>query len=574
MNTLRPTLRAIRCPSKLRLSTSSSYCMSGQAGRVSPAARRQSSSRAASNGRSHRGRLLQLSGAAAASLAIAYHLTLPLLLEEALDAPSPSPDQAVGRALIPYSEVNKHDKPEDCWVVIDGKVYDLTEFASSHPGGSAPIHRVAGRDATQIFMPIHPPGTIENGLDPDALRGLVDPATLPQVVSKATSGEKEERKIELGEIIGLPDFDAAAKINLTSKAWAYMSSGATDQYTLDLNRSAFNSILFRPRILVDVDEVDTRTTMLGQENSLPIFISPAGMAKLAHPEGECLLAKGAGQCGIIQMISTNASAPLPDIINSRTSPSQPFFMQLYVDRNRPKSEALISKINSLGLKAIFVTVDAAAPGKREADERSRAEVEVASGISGGKISSDTKGGGIGRSVGGFIDPKLSWGDVEWLRRHTDLPIGLKGVQTVEDALKAVEMGVDAIYLSNHGGRALDGSPPAIYTLLEINKMCPEILTKCEVYIDGGCRRGTDVIKALCLGAKGVGMGRPFLYSLTYGEEGVVHAIEIMRDEIQTTLRLLGVTKLDQLGPHLLNTRALNRLVFDEPVWGPSERPLR
>lgn len=125
-------------------------------------------------------------------------------------------------------------------------------------------------------------------------------------------------------------------------------------------------------------------------------------------------------------------------------------MQLYVDRNRSKSESLIAKINSLGLSAIFVTVDAAAPGKREADERSRAEVEVASGISGGKISSDLKGGGIGRSVGGFIDPKLSWKDLEWLRKHTELPIGLKGIQTVEDAMKAVEMGVDAIYLSNHG----------------------------------------------------------------------------------------------------------------------------
>ncbi|WWD08682.1 hypothetical protein V865_006795 [Kwoniella europaea PYCC6329] len=520
-----------------------------------------------------RARFLQIGSAAAASLAIGYALTSPIRLEEAADDPAPTKDTAVGRALIPFSEVNKHNTPEDCWVVIDGKVYDLTEFAQIHPGGAGHIHRVAGRDASAIFNPIHPPGTIENGLDEEDFMGLVDPMTLPQTVNKVASGEKEERKVELAEIIGLPDFDEAARRILTGKAWAYMSSGATDQYTLDLNRRAFNSILFRPRIMIDVDIADTRTTMLGQETSLPIFISPAGMAKLAHPEGECLLAKGAGQCDIIQMISTNASAPLPDIINSRTSPTQPFFMQLYVDRNRDKSEALIRKINDLGLKAIFVTVDAAAPGKREADERSRAEVEVASGISGGKISSDNKGGGIGRSVGGFIDPKLNWNDVAWLRKHTKLPIGLKGVQTVEDAMKAAELGVDAIYLSNHGGRALDGSPPAMYTLLEINKICPELLKKCEVYLDGGCRRGTDVVKALCLGAKGVGMGRPFLYSLTYGEEGVVHAIEIMRDEIQTTLRLLGVNRLDQLGPHLLNTRALDNLVFDRPVFGPGEKPL-
>ncbi|KAL7419932.1 hypothetical protein Q5752_005851 [Cryptotrichosporon argae] len=494
------------------------------------------------------------------SLGAAYALTPRVHLDEALADPAPAPEQAVGRALIPFAEVQKHSSPDDLWVVIAGKVYDLTEFASAHPGGAAPIHRAAGKDATAIFTPIHPPGTLEDGLDPSTCVGLVDPATLPDVAAVNTTERAREREIELGEIIGLPDLDEAARRSLTPKAWAYMSSGATDQYTLDLNRKSFNHILFRPRILVDVGTVDTSTQMLGHDTSLPIFICPAGMAKLAHPEGEALLAKGAGQCNIIQMISTNASAPLTTILGSATSSTQPFFMQLYVDRNRAKSEALLDRINSLGLKAVFVTVDAAAPGKREADERSRAEVEVASGISGGKIASDAKGGGIGRSVGGFIDPALSWDDVAWLRKHTALPIGLKGVQSVEDAVRAAEMGVDAVYLSNHGGRALDTAPPALYTLLELRKTHPEVFDKVEVYLDGGVRRGTDVVKALCLGAKGVGMGRPFMYALTYGEQGVVHAIEIMRDEIETTMRLLGVTKLSQLGPHLLNTKALDSLI--------------
>jgi len=202
----------------------------------------------------------------------------------------------------------------------------------------------------------------------------------------------------------------------------------------------------------------------------------------------------------------------------------------------------------------------------------RSTVAVASGISGGKIATDNKGGGIGRSVGGFIDPKLSWDDIRWLRKHTDLPIGLKGVQTVEDVKKAYDLGINAVYLSNHGGRALDGSPPALYTLLELNKFYPNIVKdkRCEIYVDGGIRRGTDVVKALCLGANGVGMGRPFLYALTYGTEGVVHAIEIMRDEIETTMRLLGVTKLSQLGPHLLNTKALDPLLADSPMYGPAE----
>ena len=146
-------------------------------------------------------------------------------------------------------------------------------------------------------------------------------------------------------------------------------------------------------------------------------------------------------------------------------------------------------------------------------------------------------------MGGFIDPKLSWDDLKWLRKHTDLPIGLKGVQSVEDCIKASELGVNAIYLSNHGyvplnplndlpftdqdyrGRALDTAPPSLYTLLELRNLAPQVFDKCEIYLDGGVRRGTDVIKALCLGAKGVGMGRPFLYGLTYGQEGVTHAIE-------------------------------------------------
>jgi L-lactate dehydrogenase (cytochrome) len=216
--------------------------------------------------------------------------------------------------------------------------------------------------------------------------------------------------------------------------------------------------------------------MMGQIADLPFFICPTGMAGLAHPLGERAVARAAGNANVIYMVcpllsscadnkvSTNASTPLAEIVSNATRPDQKFFMQLYVDRNRPKTEKLLEQINGLGMKAIFVTVDAAAPGKREADERSRAEIEVvsitipvrpelrlqASGVSGGKIAQDSKGGGIGRSVGGFIDPKLNWEDLKWLRRHTDLPIGLKGVQSVEDCIKAAELGVDAIYLSNHG----------------------------------------------------------------------------------------------------------------------------
>lgn len=265
--------------------------------------------------------------------------------------------------------------------------------------------------------------------------------------------------------------------------------------------------------------------MMGQETSLPLFICPTGMSKLAGDEGEPGIASAAGECNIIQMVSTNASAPLDSIVAGRSKDDQVQFMQLYVDKNRANSEKLLDRVNKLGFKAVFVTADCPAPGKREADERNRAQVEVQSGISGGVVQRDSKGGGVGRTTGAFIDPKLSWDDIAWLRKQTPLPIGVKGIQCVEDAVRCAEMGVDAIYLSNHGGRALDTSPPALYTLLELRRTRPDVFNKCEVYIDGGVRRGSDVVKALCLGARGVGMGRPVLYGLTYGKDGVMHALD-------------------------------------------------
>lgn len=175
---------------------------------------------------------------------------------------------------------------------------------------------------------------------------------------------------------------------------------------------------------------------------------------------------------------------------------------------------------------MFVTVDQPTPGKREADERVKADGAVlAPTPNGATASNDSKGGGLGRTMGGFIDSTLNWQDIKWLRRATRLPIVLKGVQTAADAIKAVEHGVDGLLIGNHGGRSLDTSSPAIMILLELQLTCPNIFKHIEVYVDGGIRRGTDMFKALCLGAKAVGMGRPFLYATNYGPEGVAHLIE-------------------------------------------------
>lgn len=207
------------------------------------------------------------------------------------------------------------------------------------------------------------------------------------------------------------------------------------------------------------------------------------------------------------------------------APGHPFFFQLYVNKDRSKSEDAIRNATRLGLKAIFVTVDAAGRGKRESDERLKVDEVVINPVTGQRAETDKKGGGLTRMMGSYIDQGLKWEDIPWIRSLTHLPIILKGIGTAEDAKMAMRYEVDGIVLSNHGGRNLDYSPPSILLLLEMHKQCPEVFDCMEVYVDGGIRRGGDILKALCLGAKAVGIGRTFLYSLTYGTEGAEHLVE-------------------------------------------------
>ena len=278
-------------------------------------------------------------------------------------------------------------------------------------------------------------------------------------------------------------------------------------------------------------DVDTSSSMLGNKINLPIFCGPAAMARMIHPEGEKAIAHGCKNVGIAHCVSINASFPIQEIMEAmdqgdgKGGEGMPFFFQLYVDKQREKSEKLLKHVENLGVKAIFVTVDAPVPGKREADERVKADETASAPMSGAKAKNDKKGGGIGRIMGGYIDPSLSWDDLPWLRRCTTLPIVLKGVQTAMDARRAMENGIEAIVLSNHGGRSLDTAPAPVLVLLELQKCCPEVFDRMEVFVDGGIMRGTDIFKALCLGAKAVGIGRGFLFAVNYGREGVEQYVE-------------------------------------------------
>ena len=221
-------------------------------------------------------------------------------------------------------------------------------------------------------------------------------------------------------------------------------------------------------------------------------------------------------------VSNYSSYPIDSI--QAAAPSANFFFQLYVNRDRAKSAEQLHKLSTMpNIKAIFVTVDTASSGKREDDERTKVDENLpAAGES--PAPSDERGAGFGRLLGAGIDPGLTWEDIAWVRKQTHLPVCLKGIGSADDAILAMKAGLDGILLSNHGGRNLDTSPPSIITLLELQKRCPEVFDRMEVYVDGGIRRGTDILKAVSLGATAVGMGRSMLFANNYGQEGVEHLI--------------------------------------------------
>jgi L-lactate dehydrogenase (cytochrome) len=400
------------------------------------------------------------------------------------------------------------------------------------------ILKYAGQDATSAYSEIHSPSIIKSGLPPSKTIGVLDKSSINAEwikMPQASPPTAKQVKPELSSLINTHDFEEIASRTLTPKTWAFYSSAATDLHSKRRNASTYAEIGLRPRVLVNVKNLDMKTTMLGQKMSAPIYCSPAAMAKMVHPDGEIAIARGCKSAGIPQCISTNASYSAEEIVAASAEgryglpengdKQLPVFFQLYVDKQREKSEALLRRVEALGIKGIFVTVDAPVTGKREADERIKADESLMTPMSGAAAKNDAKGGSLGRLMGGYIDSSLSWKDIPWLRRSTTVPIVLKGVQTAMDAKRAADEGIDAIVLSNHGGRSLDTAPAPILLLLELQKCCPEVFDKMEVYVDGGITRGTDIFKALCLGARAVGLGRGFLYAVNYGQEGVEKYIE-------------------------------------------------
>ncbi|KAI1504349.1 FMN-dependent dehydrogenase-domain-containing protein [Biscogniauxia marginata] len=488
--------------------------------------------------------------------------------------------------IFSAEEVAKHTTSESCWVVLYGNVYDVTKFLPEHPGGSKIIMKLAGRDATEEYDPIHPPGTLEENLKPEAKLGRIDPQTLTQTDDAAAKDQKKEAEgpPPMESLLNINEIEEVATKQISHKAWAYYYSSSDDTLSKSFNNAVYRDILLRPRVFVDCTRCDSSTTLLGHKVGLPVYVAPAAMARLAHPDGEQGIARACSRFGALQVISNNASMT-PEQIVADAAPGQMFGWQLYVQNDRAKSEAMLARINKMAdrFRFICLTLDAPVPGKRELDEkqsfaRTGTETEtVASGVKTAGEPARPGGGGVGQQLFFGTAADLTWRTtLPWLARHTDLPIVLKGLQTHEDAYLAAKFApqVKAIILSNHGGRALDTAPPAVHTLLEIRKYCPEVFDRVEVWADGGIKRGTDVVKALCLGAKAVGIGRPALFGLgAGGQQGVERVLEILKAETETCMRLLGVEKVSELGPRHINSRRVERDIFDGGAGLDSDRLL-
>ena len=311
-------------------------------------------------------------------------------------------------------------------------------------------------------------------------------------------------------------------------AWEYFRGGAGDETTLRENRAAFDRLKLQPRVLVDVTNVDTSTTVLGTPVAAPVLIAPVALQKLAHPDGEAATARAAAAAGTIMILSTSATMRPAPVAAAAAEASRWF--QIYVFRDRGVTQALIDEACANGYSALMLTVDVPILGRREGALRSGFhipdELEVA-----GDIFDD-------------IDPSVSWRDVEWIAGH-GLPVVLKGILTPEDALTAVEHGAAGVVVSNHGGRQLDGVPASIEAL---PRVADALDGRCEVLLDSGVRRGVDVLRAIALGARAVLVGRAVVYALAAGgEEGVATMLRLLREEVELGLRLLGCTSVEQVG---------------------------
>ncbi|CAN5509189.1 alpha-hydroxy acid oxidase [soil metagenome] len=347
---------------------------------------------------------------------------------------------------------------------------------------------------------------------------------------------------ELEDVVNLADFEALARARMAPDAFDYVAGGSWDEVTMADNLAAFRRRLLRPRVLVDVSAIDTSTTILDRGVSLPVGIAPTAFQLLCHEHGEQAGSRAASAAEVVFCLSTLSSYSLEDVASAAVDAgSGPRWFQLYVHKDRAVSRDLVERAAAAGYSALVVTVDLPVGGYRERDLRHRLPYPQRFG---NFVAPGTEGRRLLAAIGDFNDQAFTWRDLDWVRGLSDLPLVVKGILTREDAALAVEHGAAGIVVSNHGGRQLDRVPASIDVLEE----CVDAVAgAAEVYLDGGVRRGTDVLTAQALGARAVFMGRPYLYALAAGgESGVAWALALLGEELRTAMALLGVRSVSEI----------------------------
>ncbi|NDC59797.1 MAG: alpha-hydroxy-acid oxidizing protein [Alphaproteobacteria bacterium] len=352
--------------------------------------------------------------------------------------------------------------------------------------------------------------------------------------------------------VNLVEFEQAARARLAREAYEYYAGGANDEITLRRNREAYEEIALHYPVLRDVSSRDTSTSVLGEKISFPVMVAPTAFHRMACPDGECAAARAAGRAGTVMVVSTLSNTAIEDVAAAAAGP---LWFQLYIYKDRGATADLIRRAEAAGCRALVLTVDAQVWGRREADVRNN--FKLPDGLTVANLAEHAKemfpagipGSGLAAYVAQMLDPSLSWKDLAWLRAQTKLPILLKGIVRADDAKLAVEHGANGIVVSNHGGRQLDTAPATIEAL---PRVVDAVAGKIPVLIDGGVRRGTDVVKALANGAQAALIGRPILWGLaTDGEDGALRVLEMIKAEFDLAMALCGARNITGLDRSLL-----------------------
>jgi 4-hydroxymandelate oxidase len=351
--------------------------------------------------------------------------------------------------------------------------------------------------------------------------------------------------------LNLTEIELAARERLAPLAYEYYVGGANDEVTIRENRAAFERLALRYRVLVDVSRRSTSTTVLGTRVDFPVLVAPTAFQRLACDEGEMATARAAAASGTVMILSTASTCTIEDV----GAVGGNLWFQLYVYADRGMTKALVERAEASGMRAIVLTVDAPMLGRRERDLRNRFHlpdgVRLANVPSSGSVPMPTGHGesGLANHFASGIDAALTWKDVDWLRSITKLPVLIKGIVRGDDAVRAVDHGAAGVIVSNHGGRQLDTAIASVRALPEVAEA---VAGRAEVLLDGGVRRGTDVIKALALGARAVLLGRPVVWGLAAaGESGARRVLELLRAEVDLAMALCGCPSVGDISRDLV-----------------------